>query len=200
MRRISDLSRFIHSHLARGLSLLGGVGFILAVSIYTTGVRLEANDSFCASCHVEPETTYYQASLEPAQADTLAVFHAGVQTRCIDCHSRKWIPGRLWAHWGGLQNLLAFWSDDYTTPSVTTRPVGDGGCSKCHSDMTWVSERPGHYHSPWLRRRWRAADGPTNTCEACHPAHKPVAPMADRFMDANDIELQCDACHDATGP
>jgi nitrate/TMAO reductase-like tetraheme cytochrome c subunit len=175
------------------------VVFGLAVGAYATVATLEADDSFCASCHVEPETTYYQASLEPDEAITLAAYHAGVKTRCIDCHSRRWFPGRIWAQLGGLQNFLAYRSGNYSDPSVTTRPVGDGGCSKCHSDLTWVSERPGHYHSPGLRGRWRAQGGPANTCEACHPSHEAVAPAGDHFMDADLVEEMCEDCHELTG-
>lgn len=199
MARIPCLSRLTRSCLGRGMLILGVAGFALAVSVYTAGVQVENDDAFCASCHVEPKTTYYRASLTPDRAETLAAFHAGVDTRCIDCHSRRWIPGRLWAQWGGLQNALAFRSGDYTAPAVTIRPIGDSGCAKCHSDLSWVIERPGHYHSPWLRRAWQAAGGPANTCDACHPSHEPVAPKIDQFMDANHIETQCDACHEAIG-
>lgn len=193
------LSRISSNTLARWLGLLGVIGLVLGASVYTIGVQLESNDAFCASCHVEPETTYYQASLKPHMADTLAAFHAGENTLCIDCHSRKWISGRLWAQSGGLKNLLSYWSGNYRSPSETTRPVGDSGCSKCHSDLTWVSERPGHYHSPGLRWRWRSVGGPANTCEACHPSHELVNSPAERFMDFDLIEEKCDACHDATG-
>jgi hypothetical protein len=199
LRRIPDLSHFSPGRFARGVLLLGIVVFTLTTVVYASVARLETNDSFCASCHVEPETTYYQASLKPAEATTLAAFHAGEGTRCIDCHSRRWVPGRIWAQLGGLQNFLAFRSGKHTNPAVTTRPVGDGGCSKCHGDLTWVSERPGHYHSPGLRRRWRAANGPANTCEACHSSHEAIAPASDHFMEAEQIEIQCDACHDLTG-
>jgi len=196
---MSGSTRFIPSRLSRGLRLLGVVSFVLATGIYAFGVRLETDDAFCASCHVEPETTYYQASLNAAKATTLAAFHAGEDTRGIDCHSRLWIPGRLWAQWGGLQNLLAFRAGVYNDPSVTPRPVGDSGCSKCHVDLAWVSERPGHYHSPELRRHWRAVGGPANTCEACHTSHEVVASPGGHFMDAELIEVQCDSCHDLTG-
>lgn len=163
MTNIPRLSRLGRSRLGRGM-------LVLAAGMYATGVQLENDDAFCASCYVEPETTYYRASLTPDQVATLAAFHAGANTRCIDCHSRQWIPGRIWAQWGRLQNALAFRSGDYTAPAVNTRPVGDGGRSKCHSDMSWVIEYPGHYHSPWLRRDWQAANGPINTFEACHPS------------------------------
>jgi hypothetical protein len=181
------------------LRVLGIMGLLSAGTAYTIGTRLESNDTFCASCHVEPETTYVHASLNPAEATTLAAFHAGVETNCIDCHSRKWFPGRLWAHLGGLKNLVAYASARYRDPSVTTRPVGDPGCSKCHSDLTWVNERPGHYHSPWLRRRWQTEGGPLNTCEVCHPSHEFVASADAQFMDNELIEQQCEGCHDATG-
>ncbi len=199
MRRLPDFSQFRHGRFPKILLVLGIIAFFLAAAAYTTGVRLETHDSFCASCHVEPESTYYQASLNTTAPTTLAAFHAGENTRCVDCHSRRWIPGRLWAQWGGLQNLLAYRSGHFTQPSVTTRPVGDTGCTKCHGDLTWVSERPGHYHSPSLRRRWRAAGGPTNSCAACHPPHESVAPISEQFMDDELIEVQCDACHEATG-
>lgn len=199
MRRIAGLTRFAQKRLVQGWGLLGVVAFVLAAGVYTTGVRVESADSFCASCHVEPETTYYLQSVATESPGSLAAFHAGERTRCIDCHSRRWVPGRLWAQWGGLQNLLAFRSGDYANPAETTRPVGEGGCVKCHGDLTWTSERPGHYHSPWLRWRWRAAAGPVNTCEACHPSHAVVAPAAERFMEAEHIEEQCEACHGATG-
>ncbi|MFQ5419954.1 MAG: NapC/NirT family cytochrome c, partial [Anaerolineae bacterium] len=199
MRRIADLSRFKHGRFPKGVLLLGVAIFVLASGVYVTAVRLEANDSFCASCHVEPESTYYRASLKASAAATLAAFHAGKETRCIDCHSRRWIPGRLWAQWGGLQNVLAYRSGHYDQPSITTRPVGDSGCSKCHSDLTWVSERPGHYHSPGLRRSWRASSGPANSCQVCHPSHESNASASDSFMDEKRIEMQCDACHEAIG-
>ncbi len=195
----SRFSRLWRSGLGRAILALGILGFVLATGVYTTGVQLENNDAFCASCHVEPETTFYRASLNPEQAETLAAFHAGANTRCIDCHSRRWIPGRLWAQWGGLQNLRTYWSGNFNQPNKTIHPVGDSGCAKCHSDLSWVIERPGHYHSPWLRRDWQEANGPANTCEACHPSHQAVAPKANQFMDSDTIETQCDACHEATG-
>lgn len=133
------------------------------------------------------------------EPETLAVFHAGIDTRCIDCHSKPGIPGRIWAQLGGLHNLLAFRSGNYRDPSTTTRPVGDGGCSKCHRDITWVSERPGHYHSPELRRRWRSFDGPANTCQACHPSHEEEPFSVEDIMTTQRLEEQCDACHEAFG-
>jgi hypothetical protein len=179
-----------------GFLLLVAVIFLLATGAYGAGARLEADDAFCASCHVEPENRYYRQSVSPGQPPTLAAFHAGKQVRCIDCHSGRWIPGRLRAQWLGLQNLLAFRAGKHKRPAQTTRPVGDIGCSKCHGDLSWVSERPGHYHSPVLRREWQARGGPANTCEACHPSHQAFNPDEAGLVDEAEVEGQCEACHD----
>jgi len=191
-------TRLTQNRLIRSLLILGAAGLILAIGVYTVGIQTENNDGFCASCHTEPEATYYQASLKASVPTTLAVFHAKAHTRCIDCHSRQFIPGRVWGLWGGLHNLIAFKTGNYNDPATITRPVGDGGCTKCHSDLTWGNERPGHYHSPELRRAWKAANGPVGTCDACHPSHQSAA-MGNRFMNINHLTSQCDACHKATG-
>lgn len=199
MRAFFSSTLMSRNGVAKGVRLLGLVALVLVGTAYAVGTQFESNDAFCASCHVEPESTYYEASLDPTAAETLAAFHAGARTRCIDCHSGKWFPGRLLAHLGGLQNLVAYLSGRYRAPSITTRPVGDAGCSKCHTELTWVSERPGHYHSPLLRRRWQAEGGPLNTCEVCHSSHEFVASADKHFMDNELLEDQCEACHDATG-
>ena len=187
---------------SRGLKtllLFGIVLLLIASTSLIVGTQLEAHDSFCASCHVQPEESYYQASLRQDEPETLAVIHAGLETRCIDCHSRSGVLGRIWAQLGGMENLVAFRSGNYRDPSSTTRPVGDGGCSKCHGDLTWVSERPGHYHSPELRRRWRAFDGPANTCQACHPAHDEGNFGIEHIIGSTALEEQCEGCHEAFG-
>lgn len=193
------LVQFWRSSAARTRIVWLAVLFVTAVATYTTGAQLESDDAFCVSCHVEPETTYYQQSLTPQETVTLAAFHAREGTRCIDCHSGRWIPGRVQAQWIGLHNLLAFRSGDYAQPAQTTRPLSDSSCTKCHTNLAWVSQRPGHYHSPQLRRRWRAAGGPANSCHACHPSHQGVSSLDQNFMDEERVEEQCEACHEATG-
>lgn len=193
----------LRAELLRNKWLLLPIGLcvLLAAGIYAVAGTLEGDDAFCASCHVEPEATYYQHS-RAQSPPTLAAFHvatfqAGEGARCIDCHSGRWIPGRLGAQWIGLGNLLAFRSGEYRQPAQTTRPTGDVGCTKCHREMSWVRERPGHYHSPILRRQWQAVGGPASTCAACHPAHQEFSQPADSFLDSDRLEAQCEACHES---
>jgi|TARA_B100001964_G_scaffold143521_1_gene158185 hypothetical protein len=70
---------------------------MLVVAVYITNVQLETNDSVCASCYVEPETSYYQARQHPKDAVTPAAFHRGEHISCIDCPDRPGIHAvNLW--------------------------------------------------------------------------------------------------------
>jgi nitrate/TMAO reductase-like tetraheme cytochrome c subunit len=71
------------------LPVLGGIvalGVILAAGGFTFAASQETHDAFCASCHTQPESTFYQRSTA-AQPMDLASYHTAQQTRCIDCHS-----------------------------------------------------------------------------------------------------------------
>ena len=182
----------------------------VAVGGYTYGVRMESNDAFCASCHTEPETTYYQQSQQP-EAPTLAAFHTHEDTRCIDCHSGKGVAGRLQAMMTGALDMLAFRSGRYTQPARTTRPVGNVGCTKCHNmpliprgepgedpSKTGEPGYDGHYHADSLEALWRVRGGPKNRCTLCHPAHAP-GDAQQAYMHPSAVEQGCRGCHQALG-
>ncbi len=49
-------------------TVLGGLaalGIILAGSGFAFAASQESHDAFCASCHTQPESTYYQRSVSP---------------------------------------------------------------------------------------------------------------------------------------
>jgi hypothetical protein len=48
-----------------GLSVLG-VLIVLGTTAFVTGTKIEEKNSFCASCHTQDESKYYQRSLAPA--------------------------------------------------------------------------------------------------------------------------------------
>ena len=78
--------------------LLPAAGFGFAAS-------QEAHDSFCGSCHTEPESTYLARSVA-AQPSDLASYHTTESTRCIDCHSGIGITGRMQAEILGASNAI----------------------------------------------------------------------------------------------
>ncbi len=189
--------------VAGALVLLGGGGYAYAA-------RMESRDAFCASCHTEPETTYYQQSLEP-QPSTLAAFHAHEGTRCIDCHSGKGVPGRFKAMLTGARDMVAFRLGRYQQPARTTRPVGNDGCTKCHNMPLTITAEPGegpsrgdrpgldgHYHADSLEAAWRLWGGPANRCALCHPAHA-AGDAQQGYTTWSRVEQGCNACHRTLG-
>lgn len=174
----------------------------VAVVVGTVGgaLALENQDSFCASCHTEPEVTYYQQSIQSRPA-TLAAFHAGKKSSCIDCHSGGGPFGRSKGLMQGWDDLTTYLSGNYRRPAITTNPLGDDSCTKCHDDI-FVQRRGvrrelnGHYHA--FLPRWQAADPSAARCTGCHQAH-PAGSESLKYMATAPVNQVCDDCHRAMG-
>jgi predicted CXXCH cytochrome family protein len=178
-------------------------GTVLAFGGVGVSLALENQDAFCASCHTEPEVTYYRQSTQ-ANPATLAAFHTQKQTACIDCHSGGGVLGRSLGLAQGAQDLMSYLSGDYHRPAITTNPLGDDSCTKCHSNIFSRANRRGggesrngHYH--YFLARWQAAD-PNHAahCTTCHTAHTTGLDGL-QFMNQGKVAQVCDRCHTALG-
>lgn len=216
MRRFNPL-RFLKdpaTPLWRRLACLAiglGLGLIaLAAAGIGTAVHLENQDTFCASCHTEPETTYVQRAQASEPVD-LAAAHASYEsaTRCIDCHSGPGLKGRAGALYQGAQDVLAFISGAYHQPTIMENPLGDAPCLKCHvqpsrdnpvslDDNPQVIASNSHYHWVEYTHAWlEAVPNPQGTCSTCHPAHNDQTKAVLGFRDMQATNAACDACHQA---
>jgi len=167
-----------------------GLGALLSVGTVTAALKLEESDAFCASCHTEPEQTYYDRSIASLVVD-LASLHSAQQTRCIDCHSGEGFSGRLASLSQGAGDLWAYLRGDYARPAVTTHPLNDHSCTKCHADVLTVSVRNTHYH--FFLQRWQAALPDAAGCVGCHMAH--ATESAQGFVDEAAQSVVCETCH-----
>lgn len=187
---------FMMRRIALGLLLLVVASSVLGIGGVGIALALENQDVFCASCHTEPEQTYYQESRQSV-VSTLAAFHAQKQTACIDCHSGSGNFGRGVGLQQGAHDLLAFLSGSYNHPAVTTNPLKDESCLKCHSKvMAQPDGAPqamkGHYHA--FLQRWQLIDPNAARCTTCHTTHsKGLASL--QFMAQGKVALVCDSCH-----
>lgn len=172
-----------------GTLAMGGLGIALA---------LEDRDSFCASCHTEPESMYFQRSFQ-AHASDLASFHAQNVTRCIDCHSGAGLFGRAAGLQQGAHDLVNFVRRNYHSPAITLNPLGDNSCVKCHAK---ILERPAgagkagtnHYH--FYIPQWRQVDVQAAKCIDCHAPHTNGVESL-KFMLQGKVGSICENCHDA---
>lgn len=186
----------------RGLALpmwvviIGAGMVVLATSGYAISTHMENDDSFCASCHTEPESTFYDRSIAGSPTD-LASFHATTDpaTRCIDCHSGKGVPGRIHALSIGAGDLIAWKTGTATQPAPLTHPIGDTNCLKCHQDVPRTRDFNRHFHA--FLSRWQAIDPEAATCVDCHEAHTTDGDASLIFLNETRTRQVCQDCHSA---
>jgi hypothetical protein len=195
-------------------------GILLTAGGFVFAASQESHDAFCASCHTQPESTFYQRSTA-SQTTDLASFHTTQTTRCIDCHSGAGVPGRMSAELMGARNALLWYTGKAVQPAVLTYPIGDANCLKCHANVIQQAFTPkeqislpgigggggggdfgggregggraNHWHA--FLTRWQAADPNAGTCVSCHSGHAAGGTAQSGFMNAQNVQQVCDACH-----
>lgn len=190
-RKVIDFSKIRSSpfilagFIAIALSLItaiGGTGYAL---------NLEDHDAFCASCHTQPESQFYQNSLE-TNPTTLAVFHTQKGVRCIDCHSGYGPIGRLEGLTQGAKDLIAFYRGHYHNPAITTNELGDSSCLKCHQQA--MTDRSFNNHFHLFLSRWQGIDQNAAHCVDCHTSHS-SGQSAQSFLSVPSVQQICQDCH-----
>jgi predicted CXXCH cytochrome family protein len=159
--------------------------------------HLENNDAFCASCHSEPEAKYFSQSQTPPV--DLASAHAAQGVECIQCHSGAGTIGRVTAMTSvALPDLIAYQSGHYAKPAITTKPMGDDHCLKCHPDVGQSSDFNNHFHA--ILPEWQAQD-PRNaaTCEECHVSHVAGGNPQIGYLVESTTASVCQRCHAFAG-
>ncbi len=189
--------------------LIAGIAAIAVVLLSAGGFAFaasqEQHDTFCASCHTQPETTFYQRSTAATPTD-LASFHTTKATNCIDCHSGAGITGRLSAEMMGARNAVLWFSGTAQQPAPLVFPIGNDNCMKCHATVTsGVSSEgrrgtfgpQGHYHR--FLSRWQAADPNAATCVSCHAGHDTAGDPNSAYVNIATVQQTCNACHNVLG-
>ena len=197
------------------------IAAVVAVVVLTAGgfafaASQESHDPFCASCHTQPESTFVLRSTSAPVVD-LAAYHTTQSTLCIDCHSGQGILGRMQAELLGARNAFKWFTGTAVQPAVVIYPIGDQNCLKCHQTLTQrgftpkepltipgavagARQREGrnnHWHE--FLTRWQAADANAGTCITCHSGHATDVNAQNGFMNNQNVQAACDACHRAIG-
>ncbi len=168
----------------------------LSTVVAATAMQFENHDDFCASCHSEPESTFFQRTT--ASSVDLASFHGAKDVHCIDCHSGQGVaPGRVNSLMLGAKDLLAWVSGHATQPATQTRPIDDANCLKCHQDVTQQRTFNNHFHV--FLSRWQALDKNAATCVSCHQSHHTNGEVQLAFLNRVDTTQVCQGCHQAVG-
>ena len=174
-----------------------GVGALLVGAGGTAyAIQQENQDSFCASCHTEPETKYFQQAMA-TPAVSLAAFHTSKSVRCIDCHSGGGPFGRVEGLTQGAVDLMAYNSGKYHSPAITLTKLGDASCIKCHSQT--MSNRTFNNHFHIYLAQWQAVDSNAATCIDCHTAHPTNGDPTQMYLQVQKVQALCNGCHRTLG-
>ena len=176
------------------ITLIGLLLILLGSGSILTAVHLEGSDAFCASCHTQPETTFF-ARTQAATPVDLASKHHSKSTRCIDCHSGLGAAGRAVAMQIGAVDLVAFVTGMAKQPAPLTHPIADANCLKCHAAVPSTRDFNRHFHA--FLTRWQALDKNAATCVGCHVAHLTDGESRFGFLEQNRTSQVCQSCHQA---
>lgn len=195
--------------MKRRLAVLALLLSVLVISGTGLGLALEENDSFCASCHTEPEVTYVRQAQAPAgpRSVTLAAFHHRLETldaqargastpvKCIDCHGGVGAIARVHTLYElGVVDTLAFVSGRYAQPARTTRPLPDSVCTQCHAQAVAVPGFDNHFHNKLLDPQ-----APTISCVSCHVSHVDQVDPREKYIRRSTVFPRCNDCHARMG-
>ena len=183
------------SRLAITFGLILVIPLLIAGFTGTAAMQFENHDSFCASCHSEPESKYFQR--EASAPVDLASFHTTKTTRCIDCHSNQGLPGRAVALTLGAKDLFAFITKHYSQPAPLTRKIADGNCLKCHADVSQNQDFNNHFHV--FLSKWQSADPNAAGCVDCHQSHLTNGDASIGFLNQDTTTQVCQRCHSFAG-
>jgi predicted CXXCH cytochrome family protein len=199
--------------LIPALMAAGVLVVLLTAGGFAFAASQESNDPFCASCHTQPESTYFQRSTASQPSD-LASFHTKKTTLCIDCHSGQGIVGRLQAELLGAGNALKWYTGTAVQPAVLLYAISDQNCLKCHQNVTQrgyapkqqvtipgvrINNRAGgeggnnHWHEQLAK--WQSTSAAAGTCVTCHSGHASGSTAQSGFMIAQNVTNTCNACH-----
>ena len=173
---------------------IAAVVFVLVIGSFGFAATKEENNAFCASCHTQPETTYYER-FQSGQVNTLSTFHNTKEVKCIDCHSGSGVGGRVSAILLGSRNAVAYLTHTAKQPAPLTVPIGDSNCLKCHTETMTRQGFDNHYHE--FLARWQSVDVNAAGCVDCHSSHTTNGDQKIQFLNQTQTEQVCTACHNA---
>jgi len=173
------------------LIVAGGLGIVAAGG----GLYFETRDSFCAACHTQPETMYYERSVDDRSGgiDLASFHHMEDSTRCIDCHGGVGLRARLATLALAAGDTLQYATGRYQQPAMIGQPLANPNCRQCHDDAVTNQGFENHFHN-----LMDDSESPLIFCAACHISHQEGDDRA-FFVREEDVFPSCNRCHAVMG-
>ncbi|MCP5058769.1 MAG: hypothetical protein GY937_18870 [bacterium] len=164
--------------------------------------RLEQDNAFCVSCHLDAERTLHadnRRDFDARPPEALAPAHAAAghpderPFRCIDCHGGTGFLGRGRVKLHSAKDAFWYVVGRFEEPEGMHWPIEDEDCVSCHDAF-----------DPPVREAWQApafhALAVHNTafdvsCVSCHIAHERGGLTGSHFLHPAIVRAGCATCH-----
>jgi hypothetical protein len=179
----------------RSLWILAAVAAVAAPLGWVASDALEAQNSFCTSCHLN-ETTPLHAELrrnfESVPAVNLASAHFANDSefRCITCHRGASFPNRVRVKLLAARDALVYLTGRFEEPREMKHPLWNEDCVQCHPKYEPV--RDDAFHAIDVHNLPNFAVN----CVQCHEAHPTGRPADLAFLAREPLVAQCRNCHE----
>lgn len=183
----------------RLVALVALVGVVVLVGGLDWISSAEQDDEFCASCHTQPESEFFDRNVSAdatGSPEDLASFHHRIQgVRCIDCHVGEGFIGRAAvvsiAAWDAIKHYTGL----QRQPATIVVPIQNQACAKCHASDIRRAGFENHYHNEYFDPK---LSPPAIACAECHESHR-VGDQRTAFQFRDAILPRCEYCHEQTG-
>lgn len=189
--------------MAAGALLLGAISTPIG---WQVSDRLESNNAFCTSCHLDASTPLHRdiaRDFEHPTASTLASRHAKAVVegrddatfRCVDCHGGTGFIGRARVKLLAAKDAFWYVAGRFEEPQHMSVLLRDDDCSKCHAVHPAASGREDGaepFHALAVHN--------TNlgvVCVSCHEAHVVGGRAGAYFLRGERVRSECARCHPA---
>lgn len=164
--------------------------------------RLEQENDFCVSCHLEggePLHADNRADLDARPAQALAPAHAAAghpderEFRCIDCHGGTGFLGRARVKLLSVKDAFWYVVGRFEEPEGMHWPIEDEGCVKCHQAFEpspSSNGEPQAFHALAIHNHALGV-----SCVACHGAHEQGGLADFHFLHPVSVRAECAKCH-----
>ncbi len=173
------------------LAIAFAAAILLTAGGFTFAATQEQRDPFCASCHTQPETTFF--GRETSAVTDLASAHHAKSVRCIDCHSGPGVDGRVRAELLGAHNALAWVTHTAVQPAQITVLLADANCIKCHAQIAGERTMENHFH--YFLSQWQGIDPNAARCVDCHEGHHTDGRVDIMWLNETRTQVTCQGCH-----
>jgi hypothetical protein len=174
---------------------LAAAAVLLAPLGWAVSDALEAQNSFCTSCHLDASTPLHaelRRNFASVPAVNLASAHFAHEQkfRCIDCHRGASFPNRVRVKLLAMRDAAMYLAGRFEEPRAMAHPLWKEDCTQCHAK--YEAARDDAFHRIEVHNLPNFA----LNCVQCHEAHPTGRSAELAYLAREPLVAACRNCHE----